>query len=319
MSQGKRVLIVLGLIVFFAILKIVAETFYIVDIREHAVVTQFGRPVRVVSDPGLRAKKPLIQEVRYFPKLIIEWDGEPSDILTRDKENIEVNTWARWRIVDPLKFYTSLGTVNSGAGVLDEVIDASVKNVVSSYPLLEVLRDSNRSLEYTTRELEDMAGARDLAIEKGRSSLLEEVQVMASAELGDTYGIELVDVQIKHINYVESVIPKIYDRMRSERIRIANRYESEGEQKREEILGELKRGLEEIESQGYRRSQEILGSADAEATLIYASAYERDPEFYTFLKTLETYEETIDAETDIVAGPDWEFYRFLKTFGAPED
>ncbi len=314
MKPKAQIYIIIGIISVVALLILGSATLYVVDIKTQAIVTQFGRPVKVVTEPGLNIKTPFIQKVKYFEKRIIEWDGEPSDILTRDKENIGINTWARWRIVDPLKFYTSLGMESRGQGVLDEVIESAVKNIVSSYTLNEVLRDTNRKLEYTTVELEKAEIAKRVLIVHGRAQLVEEIKTMANRGLSERYGLELIDIRIKHINYVPTVIPKIYDRMRSERIRIANKYESEGRREEAEILGGMKKELDGIESEGYKESVEIMGKADAEAIRIYADAYKKAPEFYSFTKTLETYEKTINKNTRLYLSTDSDYYQYLKTY-----
>lgn len=314
MKPRSQLYIVIAVISIVAIIIIASATFYVVDIKSQAVVTQFGKPVKVVTEPGLKIRTPFIQKVKYFEKRILEWDGEPSEILTRDKENIGINTWARWRIVDPLKFYTSLGTESRGQSVLDEVIESAVKNIISSYTLNEVLRDSNRKLEYTTGELEKAEMDKKIHIVEGRTKLVEQIKSMANEGLKERYGLELVDVRIKHINYVLAVIPKIYDRMRSERIRIANKYESEGRQMEAEILGQMKKELEEIESEGYKKAIEIKGEADAEAIRIYADAYNKAPEFYSFTKTLETYEKTINKNTHLYLSTDSDYYKYLKNY-----
>jgi membrane protease subunit HflC len=259
-------------------------------------------------------KTPFVQKVRYFEKRIMEWDGEPSDILTRDKENIDVNTWARWRIVDSLKFYTSLGMESRGQGVLDEVIESAVKNIVSSYTLNEILRDTNRKLEYTTKELEKAEMAKRVNITEGRGKLVGQIKAMANHGLSDRYGLELIDVRIKHINYVQTVIPKIFDRMRSERIRIASKYESEGRREEAEILGGMKKELDGIESEGYKKAAETRGEADAEVIMIYANAYNKAPEFYSFTKTLETYEKTINKNTRLYLNTDSAYYQYIKSY-----
>ncbi len=309
------------LIVVAVSLICLKTSLYVVDVRVQAVITQFGKPVRTVAKPGLYAKTPFIQEIRYFDKRLLEWNGEASDILTRDKENIGVGTWARWKISDSLKFYTSLGSEERGQRVLDEVIESAVKNVVSAYPLKEVLRNTNRKLEYTTKELEEAEDAKKVLINLGRDKIVEEIRKMAARSLEERYGIDLVDVRIKYINYVEAVIPKIYDRMRSERIRIANKYESEGRREEAEILGSMKRELERIESEGYRTAEETKGKANAEALRIYAEAYQKAPEFYSFIKTLETYEATFNKQTHLILTTDGDYFKYLKSFeleGAPE-
>ncbi|HDY66650.1 MAG TPA: protease modulator HflC [Candidatus Scalindua sp.] len=314
MKPKAQIYIIIGIISIVAILILASATLYVVDIKTQALITQFGRPVKVITEPGLNAKTPFIQKVKYFEKRIMEWDGEPSDILTRDKENIGINTWARWRIVEPLRFYTSLGMESRGQGVLDEVIESAVKNIVSSYTLNEVLRDTNRKLEYTTVELEKAEMAKRVLIVHGRAQLVEEIKAMANQGLSERYGLELIDVRIKHINYVPTVIPKIYDRMRSERIRIANKYESEGRREEAEILGQMKKELEQIESEGYKIAVNTRGEADAEAIRIYADAYKKAPEFYSFTKTLETYEKTINKNTRLYLSTDSDYYQYLKRY-----
>ncbi|MHC4182729.1 MAG: protease modulator HflC [Planctomycetota bacterium] len=314
MKPKTQIYIIIGIISIVAIIIIASATFYVVHIKSQAVVTQFGKPVKIVTEPGLNTKTPFIQKVRYFEKRIIEWDGEPSDILTRDKENIGINTWARWKIVDPLNFYTSLGTEGRGQGVLDEVIGSAVKNIVSSYTLNEVLRDTNRKFEYTTVEMETAEMAKSVLIAKGRSKLVEQIKTMANEGLGERYGLELIDIRIKHINYVLTVIPKIFDRMRSERIRIANKYESEGRREEAEILGSMKKELDGIESEGYKKAAETRGEADAEVIRIYADAYEKAPEFYSFTKTLKTYETAIDKNTHLYLSTDSDYYQYLKSY-----
>ncbi|MCC7211804.1 MAG: protease modulator HflC [Candidatus Brocadia sp.] len=310
----KKAVIIITIIVVAVVIICLKASLYVVDVRQQAVITQFGKPVKTVTDPGLCVRTPFIQEVKYFDKRLLEWGGEPSDILTRDKENIGVGTWARWKIAESLKFYTSLGTEDRGMRLLDEVIESAVKNVVSAYTLKEVLRNTNRKLEYTTKELEEAEDIKKVQITMGRDKISEEIKKMASRALEGRYGIELVDVRIKYINYVEAVIPKIYDRMRSERIRIANKYESEGRKEEAEILGSMKRELERIESEGYRTAEEIKGQADAEAVKIYAEAYEKAPEFYSFTKTLQTYESTFDKQTHLILTTEGDYFRYLKSF-----
>ncbi len=314
MKQAAQVYVIIAIVAVLAIIIIASSSFYVVDIKSQCVVTQFGRPVKVVTSPGLKIKTPFIQKAKYFEKRIIEWDGEPSDILTRDKENIGINTWARWRITEPLKFYTSLGTEDRGQGVLDEVIESAVKNIVSSYPLNEVLRNTNRKLEYTTVELAKAEMDKKVKVAHGRNSLVKEINKMANEGLSERYGMELVDVRIKHINYVPAVIPKIFDRMRSERIRIASKYESEGRREEAQILGVMKKELEKIESEGYKIAIETRGEADAEAIRIYADAYKKAPEFYSFTKTLETYEKTIDSNTRLYLSTDSDYYQYLEGY-----
>ncbi len=317
--MSPKAIITIAIAGFIGIVILLKGSLYTVDIREQTVVTQFGRPVKTATKPGLYAKTPFIQKLKRFEKRAIEWDGESSDILTRDKENIEVNTWALWKIIDPLKFYTSLGAEYRGQGVMDEVISSSVKNIVSSYELKEIVRDTNRHLTYTTKELEEAETMKSVNILKGRRTLVDEIKKAANQGLSERYGMVIVDVVIKHINYVSSVIPKIYDRMRSERLRIASKYESEGRREEAEIIGTTKKELEKIESEGYKRAKEITGQANAEAIRIYAEAYKLKPEFYSFIKTLETYKSTFNNKTTLILGTEGDYFKYLQKYIEKED
>lgn len=312
--MSLKSIITLSIIGFIAIIILLKGSLYVVDIRSQVVVTQFGRPVKTATKPGLYAKIPFIQSLKRFEKRAIEWDGESSDILTRDKENIEVNTWALWKITDPLRFYTAIGSEYRGQGVMDEVIESSVKNIVSAYTLKEIVRNTNRELTYTTKELEDAERMKSVTITKGRGVLVDEIRTAVKQDLESRYGMTIVDVVIKHINYVSSVIPKIYDRMRSERLRIANKYESEGRREEAEIIGTTKKELEKIESEGYKRAKELRGQGDAEAIKIYAEAYEQKPEFYSFLKTLETYKKTFGDSTTLILGTKGDYFKYLQDY-----
>ena len=286
-------------------------------VREHesAIILQFGRIVRTTTEPGLHFKIPFAQEVTLFDMRLREWDGEPSDLLTADKENIGVNTWARWRITETRRFYEALQTASGGAGVLDAQIDGSVKNVISGQALLEVLRNTQRRLRYTSSELEEAEASRGHAVERGRDEITRLILQIANQQLDEKYGFVVEGVAIKHINYVAAVIPTIYERMRSERIRIANRYQSEGNEQAATILGETAKELERIQSEGYQESTRIRGEADAKAIKIYADAYGKDPEFFTFSRTLELYSKTLGSETRVVLGTSRsDLFRYLNSY-----
>lgn len=319
----------LGLVVLFNSAYIVAEW-------EQVVVTEFGKPVESVTSPGLHFKKPFIQKTTYFEKRILEWDGEDLDILTGDKETIRVNTFARWKIVNPLRFYESLRTVDRGQGLLDDRIDDAVQTIIKTHPLMEVLRDTGRELQYTTPELEEIERAKNISISIGRSQVVAKILKRATEgteeaegeqasggagrvlSLEEQYGIKLIDVRIKQINYVPKVIENIFNRMRSERKRIKERYEAEGTSRKEEIEGEVEREKARLESEGEMVAKQIRGRADAEALHIYADAYQRDPEFYSFLKTLETYEKTFGPKMNLILSTDSEFFKYLKEFKRQE-
>ena len=296
-----------------------ASSVYVVDVRESVLLTQFGRVVSTRLEPGLYLKLPFIQGVTRVDRRLREWDGEPSDLLTVDKENIEVNTWARWRVTDPLKYYEALKTETAGQGVLDGQIDSSVKNVISVQPLMEVLRNTQRRLQYTAEELEEAEAARAIEVKVGRDLIVSDILARALRNTEDRYGFRIEGLGIKHFNYVRDVIPKIYERMASERIRIANRYESEGRERAATILGEMTAELERIESEGYQQSTSIRGQADAEVIRIYADAYGRDPDFYAFSRTMKIYPDTLGPGTRLVISPDdSDLFRHLKTYRKPD-
>ena len=317
-------------------LVVLFNSAYIVTEWEQVVITEFGKAVESVTSPGLKFKKPFIQKATYFEKRILEWDGEDLDILTGDKETIRVNTFARWKIVNPLRFYESLRTVDRGQGLLDDRIDDAVQTIIKTHPLMEVLRDTGRELQYTTPELEEIERAKNISISIGRSQVVAKIlrrategteeaeggQASGGADrvlsLEEQYGIKLIDVRIKQINYVPKVIENIFNRMRSERKRIKERYEAEGTSRKEEIEGEVEREKARLESEGEMVAKQIRGRADAEALHIYADAYQRDPEFYSFLKTLETYEKTFGPKMNLILSTDSEFFKYLKEFKRQE-
>jgi membrane protease subunit HflC len=289
---------------------------YIISEGQQVVITQFGKPV---GDPiistGLHFKQPLIQEVHYFEKRLLDWDGDPNQIPTKDKKYIWVDTTARWKIVDALKFLQSVGNEMSAQGRLDDIINSATRDVITRHLLVEAVRDSNRILE-SRAEGEDMI-VTDEALERievGRkmleSAILEKAKVLAPQ-----YGIDIVDVRIKRVNYVEDVRNKVYDRMIAERKRAAEKYRSEGQGKSAEIEGQVAKELKTITSEAYRQAQIVTGKADAEAINIYAAAYSQNPDFYSFMKTLETYKDTIDEKSTLVLTTDSDYYKYLKSQG----
>jgi membrane protease subunit HflC len=298
-----------------ALIGIGSASLYVVPVYEYAIVTQFGRVVAVDAEPGLHFKMPFIQMVIRIDRRLREWDGEPSDLLTMDKENIEVNTWARWRITDPQVFYEALRTETAGQGVLDGLVDASVKNVISGRTLMEALRSTERRLKYTAEELEAAEAGKGVIIKEGREQIVDEILKQAAKQTVGEYGFEMTGLEIKRFNYVRPVIPKIYERMRSERIRIANRYESEGREREAKILGQMTKDLEEIASEGYRDATATRGSADAEVLKIYAEAYSQDSEFYSFSRSLEIYPTAFGPGTQMVL--DTENNALLKHLKSP--
>jgi len=307
-KAGRTVLIVVGVLV----LIVLGSGLYVVDETEQVVITQFGRPVGdAIGNAGLHWKTPFIQKANRFEKRWLEWDGSPNQIPTSDKKYIWVDTYARWRIADPLLFFQSVRDERGAQSRLDDILDGETRNAVAHYPLIEIVRSSNRPMQ---REIDTETVGEDrvdAAIEIGREVISTEILETAS-KITPVYGIELVDVRIKRINYVENVRRKVYDRMISERLRIAEKSRSEGRGRSAEVLGEKEKELKKIVSEAYREAQEIRGKADAEAAAIYANAYKGDPEFYSFMATLEAYRTTMDENSWFITGTDGDFFKYLK-------
>ena len=310
MKNKSIVLIPLAIIVF-----LIYSAAYTVDETEQVVITQFGRIVgQPRTDPGLKFKIPFIQKANYFNKNLLDWDGDPGQIPTLDKRFIWVDAFARWKIVDPVKFFQTVNNRFNAIGKLNDIIDPAVRNFITSNTLIEAVRKSNRELEIATEaNLEE--GDREIretyAISVGREQITKGILKQAQPKLAQ-FGIELVDVKIKRINYIEDVQKSVYSRMISERKQIAEKFRSEGKGEAQKILGEKERDLQKITSEAYKTAQEIKGKADAEATIIYAGAYQRDPEFYSFIQTLEIYRDALDKESSLILSTDSEFLKYLK-------
>lgn len=302
-------LIIAG-VVLLLVLLVISSALYIVDQKEQAVITQFGEPVRVVKAPGLHIKIPFVQLATTFEKRVLEWDGRATQIPTKDKKFILVDTYARWRISDPLKFYQSVGDELGAQTRLDNVIDATVRDFITDQLLIEVVRNTNRPLVQSEgEEIERTEAA--VEIEMGRERLTREI-LKTGSEMTPQYGIELIDVRVKHINYVESVREKVFSRMIAERERIAEEYRSEGQGERSRILGDMEKDLKQITSEAYKTAQEKRGKADGQSTRIYADAYNRDPEFYSFLKAMDSYPQAIDKDSWLILTTDSDFFKYLK-------
>ena len=307
---------------FFIILIVIAlflafNAAYIVDETEQVVVTRFGKLVgKPKKEPGIKFKVPFLDTANYFPKNLQTWDGDPGQIPTLEKTYIWVDTFARWKIVDPVLFFESVNNLVSAKGRLDEIIDPAVRNLVTSNKLIETVRKTNRDLDTFEIGMEESDKVKDkelFVINIGREKITQEILKQARPKLVD-FGIELVDVKIKRINYVEEVQKTVYDRMIAERQQIAEKYRSEGKGEASKILGDKERDLKQISSEAYRQAEEIKGKADAEATKLYARAYGRDPSFYSFIKTLETYSQTLDKNSSLVLSTDSEFLKYLKDY-----
>ena len=301
------------LIVLIVALALLAKgSLFVVAEGQQAIVTQFGKPVGEVKYAGLHVKTPLVQDVRRFDRKILKWDGDPNQIPTQDKRYIWVDTTARWRIVDPLLFFTTVATQEGAQSRLDDILDSVVRDAVSSHLLVELVRGKDYQAPEGTTEVLDFEGQRIVAENlSGREEILGNILAEARKSTPE-YGIDLIDVQIKRINYVEQVRLRVYDRMISERKKVASQFRSEGEGEKANILGQMQKELKRIESDAYREAVQIRGKADAEAAAIYAEAYNRDSEFYAFLRTLESYRKAIRENSRLVISTDAEFYRYLQ-------
>jgi membrane protease subunit HflC len=300
------------IIVVLLLLIVLRSVFYVVKEPEQVVITQFGKPVGdPITTPGLKVKVPFIQKVHRFDKRFLEWDGDANELPTKDKRFIWVDTYARWRISDPLLFFQRLRDERGAQTRLDDILDGETRNAIANHNLVELIRSTNRDV--VTSELDQDETPLE-KIKYGRNVIREAVLAAAQSRTSDL-GIEILDVQFKRINYVEEVRRKVYERMIAERRRIADRFRSEGEGEASRIQGEKERDLKRIQSEAYRQAREIKGRSDALATDIYAAAYNRSEDsrsFYQFLKTMEIYEQTLDAETTLILSTDGEFYRYLK-------
>ena len=331
------------------VLIVVGGAFYQVDETELVIITQFGEPVGdAITTPGLKVKAPFIHRVRRFEKRILEWDGSPDEIPTLDKRFIKLDTTARWRIVDPLQFLKAVKTERSAQSRLDDLIDSAARDVVSSHLLIESVRNFTRELPADSTEAgerlpgdeqeadADTAASTDAEPDAGQQQAaapapdattqvvtLEEAQerlgrdrltqlmIERAQENLPNFGIELIDVRIKSINYVQEVEQRVYERMISERQRIAARFRSIGDGESAKIRGEKEREIDRLRSDAYRQAQEIIGKADAEAAAIYAGSYGQAPEFYTFVQTLAAYEKTLKNNSSLLLTTDSDFYRYL--------
>jgi modulator of FtsH protease HflC len=312
----NKLIYIIAAPVVLVIILFASGAAYTIDETQQVVITQFGQPIgRPIAKAGLHFKMPFIQQANYFEKRILQWDGNPNQIPTKDKRYIWVDTTARWKIVDALTFLQSVTNELGAQARLDDVIDSATRDSITSHNLVEVVRNTNRLMD---DEVIAAAGDEfvifDDDIERisvGRENLTRQI-LAHSSQTVPQYGIELVDIRIKRINYVKEVQERVYERMISERKRAAEQYRSEGQGRRAEIQGQTIKELDQIRSEAYRIAEEKKGEADAEATAIYADSYNKDPDFYGFLQTLDTYRHTIDKDTFIILSTDSEYYRLLK-------
>lgn len=291
---------------------------YTVDETEQTVITRFGRVQgEPVKDAGLHFKMPFVDVVHRFSKNLREWDGERGEIPTKNKTYIWVDAFARWRISEPIVFYKKFEREERAMKTIGEIIDPAVKNLIASYDLIEAVRNTNREFDYDIVDLEGGADAGKMQAERinykivtGRNAITKEIMEQAKAKL-DPYGIDLVDVKIKRINYRDDVQKSVFDRMIAERTQIVERFRSEGRGEAQKIKGDMEKELKRITSEAYKKAQMVKGEADAKVTKIYAEAFGKDPEFYSFVKALEIYNKSMDKDSTIVLSTDSEFLKYI--------
>jgi len=305
-----RFTIPIGILILLLVV-LAGRAYYTVDETEQVVITQFGAPIgETITEAGLHFKWPW-RKASYFPKNILEWDGDPSQIPTLDKTFIWVDIFARWRIVDALQFFEKVNNELAAQSQLDSILNAATRNMVQSHPLIELVRDSNRKMEVLTSPIEGHANPIVDQVEVGRGQLMLMVSEQSEPKMKEL-GIELVDVRVKRINYIQAVQERVFERMVAERKQIAEKFRSEGQGERQKIEGRMEKELKTIQAEAYRKSEEIKGTADAEAAAIYARAYGQDPEFYSLVKTLDLYRNLPEKEIDLLITTDSEFFKYLK-------
>ncbi|WP_373520411.1 protease modulator HflC [Aquiflexum sp.] len=292
---------------------VLTNTIYILDETQQAIVTQFGRPVGDPrTEPGLNFKIPFLNKVQFFDKRYLEWDGNKNQVPTKDKKFIFVDTYARWEITNPLQFFIRLRDERSAQSRLDDILDGETRNAIASHDLLDIVRSTNRDPEITEEFMEEIERLDDISV--GRA-IIEKIVLEKANERTADLGVRILDFKFKRMNYVDEVRDRVYDRMISERNRIADQFRSEGQGEARKIEGDKERDLAEIQSNAFREAEEIKGRADAEATDIYASAYNKNRtsvDLYKFLRTMESFEKSMDENTSIILSSDSEFFKYLK-------
>jgi len=309
----KRTSIIVIAVVAILILIIAGSGLFVIDETEQIVVTRLGKPVRTIVNPGLHFKIPFLETTHIFDKRFLEWRGESNQVTTKDKRYIWVDTYARWRVVDPLLFYKRLRDERGAMSRIDDIIDGETRTAFAKHDLIELVRTSNR--EPLADPVMDMDSGTLQDITYGRSMIAKEI-LKASAGRVQDLGLEILDFKIKRINYVKEVQTTVFERMVTERRRIADKYRSEGQGDASRISGEKERELKRIQSEAKRTAQEIMGKADAEAAKIYNDAYNKNAtsrDFYAFMKTMETYQEALDSGTTLVLSTGSDFYKYLKS------
>ncbi|TWI88061.1 protease modulator HflC [Chitinophaga japonensis] len=304
--------IITGILIFLAIIAI-SGSMFILDETEQAIVTQFGKPVgKPRVTPGVNFKMPFIQKVKIFDKRYLAWDGDPNQVPTKDKKFIFVDTYARWQITDPLQFFIRLRDQRSAMSRLDDIIDGETRNAVASHELLDLVRSTNRKPEVGEDFLEQLENLDSISVGRDRieATILKKVN-----ERTTDLGIRILDFRFRRVNYVDEVRNRVYDRMISERNRIAEQFKSEGQGEALKIRGNKERDLAEIQSSAVKEAQVIRGKADAQASAIYARAYNKSSqsrELYSFIRSMEALERSLDSNTNVVLTTNNELFKFLQ-------
>ncbi len=305
----------LTIVILFILVTLVRSTAFVVDETEQVIITQFGKPVGgAIKDAGLYFRVPFIQEANYFPKYLLDWNGEPGQMPTKDKTFIWVDVFARWKVTDPLSFFQTVRSEPAAQAKLDNIIESATRNLITSNSLIEAVRNTERQMDIGEVEMDETT--KEIVrkpIRLGREALARAIMDQARPKMAQ-FGIDLVDVRIKRINYVDEVQKEVYNRMIAERKQIAEKFRSEGRGESSKIAGDREKELKRITSEAYRTAQEIMGSADADATRIYAEAFNKDPEFYSFVNTLAIYKESLDKDTWMMMSTKSDLMKYLKKY-----
>jgi len=309
----KKFKSIIAIVIVGILILVALDGLFIVNETQQVIITQFGDPVgQAITEPGIKFKIPFIQKTHYFDKRYLEWDGDRNQIPTKDKKFIFADTYARWQITDPLQFFKRLRDERGAQSRLDDILDGETRNAIASHDLVEVVRSTNRNPK-TGATITDVIEDSLADISVGRDSIQTKIQQLANARAEDL-GIKVLDFRFKRINYVEDVRKTVYDRMISERNRIADKFKSEGQGEAANINGKKDRELKSIQSEAYKKAEEIRGEADAKAAAVYAKAYNQSPqarELYKFTRTMESYKKTFDDQTSVILSTNSDFFKYL--------
>lgn len=309
--MNKSRIALIAVVVGVIAVVLLVQALLVLRIDQHAIVTEFGKPVRILSEPGLYLVTPFVQQVNRLDKRILEWDDEPQEVIMKDKKRLLINTFARWKIGDPLRFYLAVREERAAQLTLDKIVGGAVRDVVSRHTLDEVVRNSPRDLSYVGEETQKSPNMTRIKEGEGRTAIFKEIFARSASELSDTYGIDLIDVQIKQLNYTESAQQATIRNMISEREKVAAVYEAQGGRQVLRIQGETQEQVRELEGDAVKARLQLYGEGRSEAARIKAAAYGRDPWLFEFLRTLELYEQSVDRETTLVLAMDAPLFRLL--------